>query len=80
MAAPEPDPRPSTDAGLHAAREESIRFAVSELGDGLSRLSNGDVTVRLQHEFDAKLDPNSLVDDSFCKAAAAKLGPYKPAP
>jgi methyl-accepting chemotaxis protein len=41
----------------HAAREESIRFAVSELGDGLSRLSNGDVTVRLERAFDAQLDP-----------------------
>jgi methyl-accepting chemotaxis protein len=41
----------------HAAREESIRFAVSELGDGLSRLSNGDVTVRIDRSFDAQLDP-----------------------
>ena len=41
----------------HAAREEAIRFAVTELGDGLSRLSNGDVTVRLDRQFDAQLDP-----------------------
>jgi methyl-accepting chemotaxis protein len=42
---------------MHAAREEAIRFAVGELGDGLSRLSNGDVTVRLDRAFDAQLDP-----------------------
>jgi methyl-accepting chemotaxis protein len=41
----------------HAAREEAIRFAVTELGEGLSRLSNGDVTVRLENTFDAQLDP-----------------------
>ncbi|MGV3549005.1 methyl-accepting chemotaxis protein [Rhizobium sp.] len=41
----------------HATREESIRFAVSQLGDGLAKLSNGDVTVRLDHAFDAQLDP-----------------------
>jgi methyl-accepting chemotaxis protein/methyl-accepting chemotaxis protein-1 (serine sensor receptor) len=51
----------------HAAREESIRFAVSQLGDGLSRLSNGDVTVRLDRAFDPQLDPirgdfNNAVD------------------
>ena len=44
-------------SSMHAAREDSIRFAVGELGDGLSRLSNGDVTVRLDREFDPKLDP-----------------------
>jgi methyl-accepting chemotaxis protein/methyl-accepting chemotaxis protein-1 (serine sensor receptor) len=44
-------------SAAHAAREEAIRFAVTELGDGLSRLSNGDVTVRLEREFDAQLDP-----------------------
>jgi NitT/TauT family transport system substrate-binding protein len=46
-------------------------------------------TAGLKHDFgfykemgwvDAKLDPDSLVDDRFCKAAAAKLGPFKPAP
>jgi methyl-accepting chemotaxis protein len=41
----------------HMAREESIRFAVTELGEGLSRLSNGDVTVRLERSFDPQLDP-----------------------
>ena len=44
-------------SAAHAAREESIRFAVTELGEGLSRLSNGDVTVRLDRAFDAQLDP-----------------------
>jgi len=44
-------------SAAHAAREEAIRFAVTELGDGLSRLSNGDVTVRLDRQFDAQLDP-----------------------
>lgn len=27
---------------------------------------------------DRRVDPDSLVEDSFCKAAVAKLGPYKP--
>ena len=27
---------------------------------------------------DSKVDPDSLVDSSFCKAAVAKLGPYRP--
>lgn len=43
----------------------------------------------LRHDFefykamgwvDAKLDPDSLVDEGFCKAAVAKLGPYKRMP
>ena len=44
-------------SALNTAREDSIRFAVGELADGLSRLSNGDVTVRLDREFEPKLDP-----------------------
>ncbi|MCB1448234.1 MAG: HAMP domain-containing protein [Rhizobiaceae bacterium] len=44
-------------SAVNAAREESIRFAVTELGEGLSRLSNGDVTVRLERQFDIQLDP-----------------------
>ena len=27
---------------------------------------------------DSKVDPDSLVDSSFCKAAVTKLGPYQP--
>jgi methyl-accepting chemotaxis protein/methyl-accepting chemotaxis protein-1 (serine sensor receptor) len=44
-------------ADISAAHEEAVRFAVSELGDGLSRLSDGDMTVRLEHRFDEQLDP-----------------------
>lgn len=44
-------------SAVHAAREEAIRFAVSELGSGLSRLSNGDMTARLDRQFDPQLDP-----------------------
>ena len=40
----------------HAAREEEIRFAVGELGQGLARLSDGDMTVRLEREFSSALD------------------------
>ncbi|OCW57768.1 methyl-accepting chemotaxis protein [Hoeflea olei] len=47
-------------ADISAAHEEAVRFAVGELGDGLSRLSNGDMTVRLEQSFDAKLDPIRL--------------------
>ena len=41
---------------LHAAREDSIKFAVSELGNGLASLSNGDMTVRLEKPFADSLD------------------------
>ncbi|MGO7206874.1 methyl-accepting chemotaxis protein, partial [Rhizobium ruizarguesonis] len=41
---------------LHAAREDSIKFAVSELGNGLASLSNGDMTVRLEKPFTDSLD------------------------
>ena len=44
-------------ANISAAQEEAVRFAVGELGEGLSRLSNGDMTVRLEHQFDRQLDP-----------------------
>ncbi len=41
---------------LHAAREDSIKFAVSELGNGLASLSNGDMTIRLEKPFTDSLD------------------------
>jgi methyl-accepting chemotaxis protein/methyl-accepting chemotaxis protein-1 (serine sensor receptor) len=44
-------------SAVHAAREEAIRFAVGELGNGLARLSDGDMTIRLQRPFDPQLDP-----------------------
>ncbi|MGO8144062.1 methyl-accepting chemotaxis protein [Rhizobium leguminosarum] len=40
----------------HAAREDSIKFAVSELGNGLASLSNGDMTIRLERPFADSLD------------------------
>ncbi|MGO7559554.1 methyl-accepting chemotaxis protein [Rhizobium johnstonii] len=40
----------------HAAREDSIKFAVSELGNGLASLSNGDMTIRLEKPFADSLD------------------------
>jgi methyl-accepting chemotaxis protein len=43
-------------SAIHATREEQIRFAVAELGHGLSKLSDGDVTVRLERAFDPQLD------------------------
>ncbi|MHC2456445.1 methyl-accepting chemotaxis protein [Rhizobium leguminosarum] len=41
---------------LHASREDSIKFAVSELGNGLASLSNGDMTIRLEKPFTDSLD------------------------
>jgi methyl-accepting chemotaxis protein/methyl-accepting chemotaxis protein-1 (serine sensor receptor) len=41
---------------IHAAREDSIRFAVGELGNGLARLADGDMTVRLETPFADQLD------------------------
>ena len=40
----------------HKAREEEIRFVVTELGNGLSRLSDGDMTIRLDKPFAPALD------------------------
>ncbi|GEO83877.1 MULTISPECIES: methyl-accepting chemotaxis protein [Alphaproteobacteria] len=40
----------------HAAREEEVRFVVSELGNGLARLSKGDMTVRLDKPFNGAFD------------------------
>ena len=40
----------------HMAREEEIRFVVTELGNGLARLSDGDMTVRLEKPFSGTLD------------------------
>ncbi|MBO3760950.1 methyl-accepting chemotaxis protein [Ciceribacter sp. L1K22] len=40
----------------HRAREADIRFVVDELSAGLSRLANGDMTVRLERPFTANLD------------------------
>ena len=40
----------------HAAREDAIRFAVTELGQGLAKLSDGDMTVRLEKPFNETLD------------------------
>ena len=40
----------------HKAREEEIRFVVDELRSGLARLSDGDMTVRLDKPFSPALD------------------------
>ncbi|MBW8445806.1 MAG: HAMP domain-containing protein [Arenimonas sp.] len=40
----------------HMAREEEVRFVVTELGNGLARLSDGDMTVRLEKPFNGTLD------------------------
>ncbi|NML73039.1 HAMP domain-containing protein [Rhizobium sp. S-51] len=58
----------------HAAREEEIRFVVSELGAGLARLSDGDMTVRLERPFSAALDSiRSNFNESIEKLQAAML-------
>jgi methyl-accepting chemotaxis protein len=44
-------------SSIHSAREEAIRFAVSELGQGLARLADGDMTVQLDRQFDPQIDP-----------------------
>ena len=58
----------------HAAREDSIKFAVSELGGGLARLSDGDMTVRLEKPFTESLDAiRGNFNDSVEKLQAAML-------
>jgi methyl-accepting chemotaxis protein/methyl-accepting chemotaxis protein-1 (serine sensor receptor) len=41
---------------IHSAREDSIRFAVTELGNGLARLADGDMTARIETPFADQLD------------------------
>ena len=43
-------------ARIASAQEADVKFAVSELGSGLSRLSNGDMTVRLDKPFTGVLE------------------------
>ncbi|WP_454746457.1 methyl-accepting chemotaxis protein [Ciceribacter selenitireducens] len=58
----------------HHAREEEIRFVVSELGNGLARLSDGDMTVRLEHPFSGALDSiRGNFNESVEKLQAAML-------
>ena len=58
----------------HMAREEEIRFVVAELGNGLARLSDGDMTVRLEKPFSGTLDSiRSNFNESIEKLQAAML-------
>jgi methyl-accepting chemotaxis protein/methyl-accepting chemotaxis protein-1 (serine sensor receptor) len=58
----------------HHAREEEIRFVVSELGNGLARLSDGDMTVRLEQPFSGALDSiRGNFNESVEKLQAAML-------
>ncbi|RWX81220.1 methyl-accepting chemotaxis protein [Neorhizobium lilium] len=41
---------------ITSAQEEQVKFAVGELASGLVKLSEGDMTVRLNHPFTAALD------------------------
>jgi methyl-accepting chemotaxis protein/methyl-accepting chemotaxis protein-1 (serine sensor receptor) len=59
---------------VHQAREASIKFAVEELGGGLARLSNGDMTVRLEKPFTEQLDSiRGSFNESVEKLQAAML-------
>ncbi len=58
----------------HQAREEEIRFVVNELGNGLARLSDGDMTVRLEKPFSGTLDSiRGNFNESIEKLQAAML-------
>ncbi|MBV2187162.1 MAG: HAMP domain-containing protein [Rhizobium sp.] len=58
----------------HIAREEEIRFVVAELGNGLARLSEGDMTVRLEKPFNGALDSiRSNFNESIEKLQGAML-------
>ncbi|PJI43052.1 MAG: chemotaxis protein [Rhizobium sp.] len=58
----------------HHAREEEIRFVVGELGNGLARLSDGDMTVRLEQPFSGALDSiRGNFNESVEKLQAAML-------
>ncbi|PYB75471.1 methyl-accepting chemotaxis protein [Rhizobium wuzhouense] len=58
----------------HKAREEEIRFVVDELRTGLARLSDGDMTVRLEKSFSPALDEIRVnFNDSIEKLRAALL-------
>jgi methyl-accepting chemotaxis protein/methyl-accepting chemotaxis protein-1 (serine sensor receptor) len=58
----------------HMAREEEIRFVVTELGNGLARLSDGDMTVRLEKPFSGTLDSiRGNFNESIEKLQAAML-------
>jgi methyl-accepting chemotaxis protein len=58
----------------HKAREEEIRLVVDELRAGLARLSDGDMTVRLEKPFSPALDEiRGNFNDSIEKLRAALL-------
>ncbi|PPJ46052.1 methyl-accepting chemotaxis protein [Rhizobium sp. KAs_5_22] len=58
----------------HQSREEEIRFVVTELGNGLARLSDGDMTVRLEKPFNGTLDSiRGNFNESIEKLQAAML-------
>ena len=58
----------------HKAREEEIRFVVDELRAGLARLSDGDMTVRLEKPFSPALDEiRGNFNDSIEKLRAAMI-------
>ncbi|MBL0371927.1 methyl-accepting chemotaxis protein [Rhizobium sp. KVB221] len=43
-------------ARINSAQEEEVKFAVGELAGGLAKLSDGDMTVRLERPFTSALD------------------------
>ncbi|MDH4414879.1 MAG: methyl-accepting chemotaxis protein, partial [Rhizobium sp.] len=58
----------------HKAREEEIRFVVEELRAGLARLSDGDMTVRLDKPFSPAMDEiRGNFNDSIEKLRAAMI-------
>ncbi len=58
----------------HKAREEEIRFVVDELRAGLARLSDGDMTVRLDKPFSPALDEiRGNFNESIEKLRAAMI-------
>jgi len=58
----------------HKAREEEIRHVVDELRAGLARLSDGDMTVRLEKPFSPALDEiRGNFNDSIEKLRAAMI-------
>ncbi|MGO6898764.1 methyl-accepting chemotaxis protein [Rhizobium ruizarguesonis] len=61
---------------LHAAREDSIKFAVSELGNGLASLSNGDMTIRLEKPFADSLDEIRVDFNASVEKLQAALIPF----
>ena len=61
-------------ARINASREDEVKFAVGELASALTRLSDGDMTVRLERAFATSLDSiRSDFNNSVSKLEAAML-------